>query len=127
MDKKEVKNKIELGDIFFSKKVRTSAEGNFLETEFTKSQLIGMAIGQVPDGTRNPTDNEVLSLIAGAGFISFTHIANCLGNEAMEKMREYVKERFKDKETQDGSNDNDKEVEAQPGHDISETVSGPKS
>lgn len=81
------------GSIFYSKNIKTTAQKSGASFGL-KGHIFGMALGHVAPKDPDPTDKQIIGLLAEAGFCSFDDVLNALGEPATNKVIEYLREKY---------------------------------
>lgn len=85
---------IEIGQLVFAKKIRTSHGKNFLEYGATGNYAT-LLLGHVNKGDTPPDEKEFFQMVSSAGLVSLEDVLTCLGAESMEKILSFLITKYK--------------------------------
>lgn len=85
---------IKYGDIAFFKRAKRSIDPKSNEIEF-KGHGFGVFLGAIPHFAKEPTEQDVLTLMGMCGFISFDDIGRYMGAEMLLELMKKIEEKNK--------------------------------
>lgn len=81
------------GEIFYTQHIaRSPVHGK--RPQIYRDKIIGICIGVAQKGARALTEAQFWRLVGATGLVSTTHLEECLGREAVDKMTQFIVDKF---------------------------------
>ena len=85
---------LKLGELIYAKTVKDRVDRDARATTF-KGHAIGLFLGYVKPGQEAPLREEIPHLVGEIGYVAYSDVKACLGDEAGEKLLKFIDERYK--------------------------------